>query len=195
MSDFKPGMRHLHYWEDVMGSVPSVRASLLAGRPPAAQHRLTALLTDAWETGVLSAERIRTGCVYEGQPVTSYCIAVMRYDPRLSGRRQVPFHEWWPELAPSPTLLRAYRQTDRFGQHQLSWPAFARAYLDELDHLPLRPLVDFLTTLTDMPARYATVTLLCCEHATAADEGRVKCHRRLLRSWLLGQEVRDVQHA
>jgi uncharacterized protein YeaO (DUF488 family) len=178
---------------DANVSIPSVRSSLLAGRPRDAQEQLADAFTDAWETGVLSGVRLRTGCVYEGQPASSYCMAVLRYDPRISGRRQVPFHEWWPELAPSSTLLVAYRTVDTYGRRQLAWAEFARAYLAELDALPVRPLLDFIATLNDMPSRYRSVTFLGCEHATAADEGRVKCHRRLLRSWLLGEGVADLR--
>jgi uncharacterized protein YeaO (DUF488 family) len=181
--------------ESIPSPLPSVRPSLLAGRPRGARQQLADAFTDAWETGVLAGERLRTGCVYEGQPRDSYCIAVLRYDPRLGGRRQVPFHEWWPELAPSAPLLTAYRTMDAYGQRQLVWEKFARAYLAELDALPARPLLDFIATLNDMPSRYRSVTLLGCEHATAADEGRVKCHRRLLRAWLLGEEVPDLRLA
>src|SRR5579859_1337863 len=148
---------------------PTLRPTTLVGRSPEAQRQLVAAFADAWETAVLSPERIRTGCLYEGQPASTYSIAVMRFDPRLSGRQQIPFHEWWPELAPSAPLLNAYRRLDTHGQHALPWPAFAHAYLAELDGLPTALLLGLIQTLCEMPSRYTTVTLLCCEHATAAD--------------------------
>src|SRR5262249_8319440 len=99
----------------------------------------------------------------------------------------IPFHAWWPEFAPSAPLLTAYRTTDRHGQRALSWRAFARGYLAELEALPTPILLHLVMALCEMPCRYQTVTILGCEHATAADEQRPSCHRRLLRAWLLGQ--------
>jgi len=147
---------------------------------------LRAALIDARETGVLSPERLRTGCIYEGQPLTSYCFAVMRFDPRRSGRRHVPIHAWWPELAPSVSLLNSYRQMDAHGQRHIQWPVFASRYLAELGRVPAQVLLAFLDLLNTMSCRYTTVILLCCEHATAGDERLVRCHRRLLKAWLLG---------
>lgn len=173
-------------------SIPSVRPSLLAPRTVAAGQQIIDAFTDAWQTGVLAPERLRTGCIYEGQPADSYLIAVMRFDPRLSGWRQVPIHEWWPTLAPQVPVLNAYRHLDAHGQRQIQWPEFARRYLAGLDLLPTQLLVDLIRSFGVLPSRYKTVTLLCCEHATAADERRVRCHRRLLRHWLLGQDIPEV---
>lgn len=149
-------------------------------------HQLRAALADAWETGVLSPERLRTGCIYESQPLASYCLAVMRFDPRRSGRRHVPIHAWWPELAPSVPLLNGYRHMDAHGQRSLQWPVFASRYLAELGQMPTQVLLAFLELLNSMSCRYTTVTLLCCEYATAGNERLVRCHRRLLKAWLLG---------
>jgi uncharacterized protein YeaO (DUF488 family) len=160
------------------------------GRPPDEQQHLQALFADAWETECISPERLRTGCIYEAQPAATYSLCVLRFDPRLGGRRQVPFHEWWPELAPTAPLLVGYRTLDTHGQRAVSWAAFARSYLAELDTLPTRLLVGLVEGLCALPCRYTSVTLLGCEHPTAADEGRVRCHRRLLRAWLLGQADR-----
>jgi uncharacterized protein YeaO (DUF488 family) len=171
----------------------SLRPSLLTGRSWADQLRLVEAFIDAWEAGVIAPERLRTGCLYEGQPASTYGIAVLRYDPRRSGRRQIPFHAWWPELAPSAPLLTAYRTMDRHGQRALSWRDFARSYLTELEAVPTSVLLNLVATLCQMPCRYKTVTFLGCEHAAAADEQRVRCHRRLLRAWLLGQQVPDVE--
>ena len=83
-------------------------------------------------------------------------------------------------------LLAAYRKRNTHGQRQLSWEAYSHAYLAELDSLPTKQVLDLVQGLCDMPCRYTTVTLLGCEHAPVADERRVRCHRRLLRAWLLG---------
>ena len=170
-----------------MDKMPRLRTSALDGRPPDERRRLQALFADAWETGCISEERIRTGCVYEAQPAASYSLCVLRFDPRLSGRRQIPFHEWWPELAPTTPLVKGYRTLDTHGQRAISWAAFAQSYFAELDALPTRLLVSLVEELCELPCRYMSVTLLGCEHPTAADELRVRCHRRLLRLWLLGQ--------
>jgi uncharacterized protein YeaO (DUF488 family) len=156
----------------------SGRSSALAD----SAHQLRAALTDAWETGVLSPERLRTGCIYDSQPLTSYCCAVMRFDPRRSGRRHVPIHAWWPELAPSVSLLNSYRHMDAHGQRRVPWPVFASRYLAELGQAPTQVLLAFLDLLNTMSCRYTTVTLLCCEYATAGDERLVRCHRRLLKA-------------
>jgi uncharacterized protein YeaO (DUF488 family) len=152
----------------------------------AERGQVSAALLDARETGVLSAERLQTGCIYEGRSQSSYGIAVMRFDPRRSGRRMTPIHASWPDLAPSVSLLNGYRRMDAHGQRQLQWPDFAARYLAELGRVPAQVLLAFLDLLNTMPCRYTTVTLLCCEHATAGDERLVRCHRRLLKSWLLG---------
>jgi hypothetical protein len=168
---------------------------MLVGRPPDEQRRLQTLFADAWETECISAERLRTGCVFEVQPTFTYSLCILRFDPRLGGRRQVPFHEWWPELAPSAPLLVGYRTLDTHGQRAVSWLAFARSYLAELDALPTRLLVGLVEGLCALPCRYTSVTLLGCEHPTAADEGCVRCHRRLLRAWLLGQTAAMSEYA
>ncbi len=99
----------------------------------------------------------------------------------------MPFHEWWPELAPTAPLVKGYRTLDTHGQRAISWVALAHSYFAELDALPTRLLLGLVEELCTLPSRYTSVTLLGCEHPTAADEERVRCHRRLLRAWLLGQ--------
>lgn len=173
---------------------PVLSPSLLVGRPAAVQGQLVEVFAEAWATGVLAPERLRTGCLYDpqGHSARGYFLAPMRFDPRGSGRRQIPIHAWRPELAPSAGLLRAYRHTDAHGQRQVQWPEFARAYLTEIEALPTAFLIAFVTALGDLPWHYRVVTLLCCEHAPGGDEALVRCHRRLLRAWLLGEEVPDV---
>ncbi len=170
-----------------MDTIPRLRPSALDWRPPDERNRLAALFADAWETGCISEERTRTGSIYEVQPAATYTLCVLRFDPRLSGRRQVPFHEWWPELAPTAPLVKGYRTLDTHGQRTVSWHAFTHSYFAELDALPTRLLLGLAKALCDLPSRYTSVTILGCDHATAADEERVRCHRRLLRLWLLGQ--------
>ncbi len=96
-------------------------------------------------------------------------------------------HEWRPDLAPSPMLLGRYQR------RELSWRAFATQYLAQFDRAPTATLVRLVEWLGDIPARYPTVTFLCCEPAPGGDEAHVRCHRRLLQAWLLGQQVLDVE--
>ena len=90
---------------------------------------------------------MRTGCVYEVLPAATYSLCVLRFDPRLSGRRQVPFHEWWPELAPTAPLVKGYRTLDTHGQRAISWVALAHSYFAELDELPTRLLLGLVEEL------------------------------------------------
>jgi uncharacterized protein YeaO (DUF488 family) len=141
----------------------------------------------ARELGVLSPTWINTGCLYEPGPSTSYRMVVMRFFPR--GRRCPQYDLWWPDVAPSMPLLMAYLQ------HELSWRAFAKTYLAELDSAREGLLADFVDALLEVPARANGVTFLCAEHAPAGNESRVRCHRRLLRAWLLEEPVRELADA
>ena len=90
------------------------------------------------------------------------------------------FQAWYAHLAPDPVLLRAYRQKT------IDWQAFAYAYLCDLEHLP-RPAIR--ADLARWLLTYDSVTLLCCEHAPFGDESLVQCHRRLLRAWLVDDDI------
>jgi hypothetical protein len=80
-------------------------------------------------------------------------------------------------------------------QHELSWRTFARAYLTELECAREGLLADFVDALLEVPACAHGVTLLCGEHAPGGDETRVRCHRRLLRAWLLEELVPELADA
>lgn len=106
--------------------IPVLRASLLMGRTPAVRGQLVEAFLDAWETGVLSPARLRTGCLYERQPADTYCIAAMRFDPRATASRRFPhLHAWLPVLALSAALLRGYRTKDQWGTRAIPWFDFA----------------------------------------------------------------------
>ncbi len=131
-------------------------------------------------------------CLYERRSADTYSIAVMRFDPRATGRRLPLLYAWLPMLAPSAALLRGYRTKDQWGVRAVPWQEFARRYLAELDSLPAPVLIALIEALGALPSHYQTVTLLCCEHAPGGDESYVRCLRRLLRSWLLGEEVLEA---
>ncbi len=168
-----------------MYTIAPLRPHMLLGRSAAAGARLERAFTEAWETGVLSPVRLRTGSLYVSVPAESYRIVVMRFPPR--DRRLEVDEAWRPDLAPSVGLLGQYRR------HQIGWRDFALRYLAQLDSAPVGTITRLLDWLGELPARYPTVTFLCCEHAPTGDEGRVLCHRRLLRAWLLAQQVPDVE--
>lgn len=161
-----------------------VRPALLANRSEAVCQQVVGVFTDAWETGVLTPERIRTGSIYEAVPADTYRVVAMRFWPR--DRRRNVDHVWRPDLAPSMHLLGLYQR------RQLTWAQFAARYLAQLDRAPAEVLLQLIDWLGEIPARYPTVTFLCCEHAPGGDERLVHCHRRLLRAWLLGEAVSDV---
>jgi uncharacterized protein YeaO (DUF488 family) len=167
-----------------MEQVAHVRPQLLQGRSSAAQQRLAQVFADAWETGVLSPVRLHTGSIYAPLPSDTYRVVVMRFPPR--DRRRACDHVWRPDLAPTVSLLGQYQR------RELAWRAFAAHYLAQLDQQPVDVVVRLLEWLGDIPARFPSVTLLCCERAPGGDESRVLCHRRLLHAWLLGEQVRDV---
>lgn len=167
-----------------MDGLAHVRPELLAGRSEAICQQLIEVFTDAWEAGVLASGRLRTGSIYEAVLADTYSVVVMRFRPR--DRRRNVDHVWRPDLAPSMHLLGLYQR------RQLTWAQFAARYLAQLDRTPVEMLVQLLEWLGDIPARYPSVTFLCCEHAPGGDERQVRCHRRLLRSWLLGEAVPDV---
>jgi uncharacterized protein YeaO (DUF488 family) len=170
--------------ETIMDRLACIRPQLLQGRSLPAQRRLARVFADAWETGVLSPVRLHTGSIYAPVPHETYAAVVMRFYPR--DRRGQADHVWRPDLAPTATLLGQYQR------RELGWREFARHYLAQLDQQPVDAVVRLLEWLGDIPARFPSVTLLCCERAPGGDECRVLCHRRLLRAWLLGEQVRDV---
>jgi hypothetical protein len=81
--------------------------------------------------------------------------------------------------------------TASYESGQLSWEAFAATYLAELGTFPLI-LTEARRRVATLLDRHCTITLLSTVCAPGGDEGQVRCHRRLLRAWLLGLEVPDV---
>jgi uncharacterized protein YeaO (DUF488 family) len=88
------------------------------------------------------------------------------------------YHEWAPGLAPHADLEAAYLSG------RLSWNEFASAYLQRLQTFRWL-LAEARARIATLLTRYPLVVLLGLE--PAQDESRVRCHRRVLRSWLLGE--------
>ncbi len=94
------------------------------------------------------ADRIRTGCVYEGQPEETVGLLVTREDPRERWRTRpvrAPIHAHWRRFAPSVSLLTGASQPCRYSRHTccqherpaaLGWEGFATAYRAELERWP-----------------------------------------------------------
>jgi uncharacterized protein YeaO (DUF488 family) len=131
-------------------------------------------------------ESLRTGCVFEEQSPQTWGVLVTRAKPRRG--MQTRIHAWWPHLAPSLELLRPQAVADR----DLGWQVFARRYREELEMpgwpVRLRALLQLSLWLTEYPS----VTLLSFEGTRGHSESEVHSQRRVLWSWLLGEEVQLV---
>lgn len=130
------------------------------------------------------AHRLCTGSVYHAQPRSTYSVLVVR-SPRFSAR-PFRYQNWAPGLAPHADLEAAY------AAGRLSWDAFAHEYLARLRAFPWK-LAEARAQVATVLSRYRTVTLLGLERSR--DETTVRCHRRLLRAWLLGEPVEEVPDA
>ena len=129
------------------------------------------------------ATKLTTGSVHDAGvwQTDTVRLVVMRWPPAFL-RDAAHGDRWSPGIAFAPTmeLLRAYRNK------QIAWEGFAERYLRRLGQMTSREAV--WNSLLLPALWYApTVTLLCAERG---DEETVCCHRRLLRSWLLGEEGR-----
>jgi hypothetical protein len=131
------------------------------------------------------AARVHTSCVYVPQPISTYS-ALLIAAPRFS-RAYCHYTEWCPGLAPHPALLGAYQAG------RLSWATFARRYLAGLEVFPSlrdelrRRVVQVLDQATCL-----TFLGLMPAGSSPEEEAGVRCHRRLLLAWLLGERVTDV---
>jgi uncharacterized protein YeaO (DUF488 family) len=130
------------------------------------------------------ADRLMTASVYERWiwSAETVRLMVMRWPPTfLYDYPYVEHVQFLPMLSPSVALLRAYRRG------QVAWEAFVAQYLTQLEQKrDFRAVVwrDFLLPYLEQSP---SVTLLCCERG---DERIVRCHRRIVREWLLGEGVR-----
>ena len=98
--------------------------------------------------------------------------------PRAEWARRDWFDVWYPELAPSAALLRAWRvaSSDR------DWHRFVRRYRREMKSPAARRTIELLAALS----RHADLSVGCY----CADEAR--CHRSILRELLAEAGARIV---
>ena len=123
--------------------------------------------------------RIDTGSVYRPRPITTYSILLSRapcFDLDL-----YHYHQLAPGLAPQPRALEAYRAG------VISWEAFARRYWSDLAAFPYL-LTRARRQIAAILSRYARVTLLGMElPRIPEEEASVRCVRRLVHAWLMGE--------
>jgi uncharacterized protein YeaO (DUF488 family) len=153
------------------------------GVPPPSSPHLSSdpeSLRFRWRFG----RRVHTGSVYRPRPKTTYSILLAqapRFDLDL-----YHYHQLAPGLAPHPRMRAAYRTG------ALSWEAFARRYWSELSAFPsLRTRARY--QIATILSRHASVTLLGMELPQVPDEeASVRCVRRLVHAWLLGETPIEV---
>ncbi|MBA3822449.1 MAG: DUF488 family protein [Ktedonobacterales bacterium] len=116
-----------------------------------------------------------------GAPVAEGALPILisRYWPR--GQRKEAFFAWWRELAPSVSLLKAYRQ------QALTWEEFVEYYEAALWEQRLRHR--YQQRVRDLLQQAPGIVLVCYEKALPAGEDGVRCHRRLAQRWLIGNRV------
>jgi hypothetical protein len=156
------------------------------------------------------ADRIRTGCVYDWQPTTTFGLLVTRVDPRTRWRARpvlAPIHAHWAQFAPSVWLLTGHetacraRRCRRGGRCagqmpiRLGWPAFAAAYRTELEQQPLADRLGILRQLVAWLRMYPSVTVLSLERGTSNGEALLAweqqgeqmpwAQRHIFREWLV----------
>jgi uncharacterized protein YeaO (DUF488 family) len=125
-------------------------------------------------------QRLHTACLFEPRGGGTIAVLVTRAQPKR--RRGVRYHAWWPQLAPSLSLLYAPREQIEGAE------AFAHAYRAELDALPQRIWLDVLLELAAWLRKAPSVTLLSFERAlNPSVEPQTLTQRGVLRDWLLGQ--------
>ena len=103
-------------------------------------------------------------------------VLIMRLWPR--GIRKSRVDVWLKELGPILPLMRAFRGG------RIGWAEYRRRYLAGLD----RPEAQTPLAAVRAAAKTGTVTLFC----GCPDENR--CHRSLLRAYLLGRSRRMRKH-
>jgi hypothetical protein len=160
------------------------------------------------------APRIRTGCLYEPQPVGTFGLLVTRQIPRRLRRVPSAVRAHWPWFAPSFLLLtghtspcphrRCHHEDANAAGHQcgvpaprqqLGWEGFVTAYRAELDRWPHVARLTVVRQIALWLQTFETVTLLPFEPsmprgaALAAWQERGEfvpyAQRHILRAWLL----------
>ena len=108
-------------------------------------------------------------------------ILVMRRRPRFVSkeRERLYWGSWMKDLGPSDQLRKGYLSGE------ITWDSFERKYFEELKRRP-----DVIQEALRLLVEHRAVTLLCWEPGglrkfPVVDEATVKCHRRLLKQYLM----------
>jgi hypothetical protein len=160
------------------------------------------------------APRIRTGCLYDPQPDSTFGLLVTRQAPRRLRRVQAAVRAHWPWFAPSFLLLtghtgpcpyrRCRHEVAQAAGHRcdvsvprqkLGWKAFAVAYRAELNHWPHLAHLAVIRQIALLLQTFETITLLSFEPSMPRgaaltawrDWGEFLpyAQRHILRDWLL----------
>ncbi len=107
-------------------------------------------------------------------------ILITRFRPRGLPKEKETWDIWRKELAPSPDLVKAYREKDP-SHKSITWEVYRSRYLKEMQDPAARAQIE---KLADAVAAGHTITLLCS--STCYRESR--CHRSLLKQ-LIEEEV------
>ena len=115
------------------------------------------------------------------EPVDGFRILVMRRRPRFVSkeRERLYWDIWMKDLGPSEQLRKAYLSGE------ITWDSFEREYFEEL-----KGRAEVVQEALWLLAEHKIITLLCWEpgglrRLPVVDETTVKCHRRLLRQYLM----------
>jgi hypothetical protein len=157
------------------------------------------------------ADRIRTGCVYEVQPVGTFGLLVTRDDPRRRWRARVvqtPIDQHWAWAAPSLALLTGHpvacqHRCCRHDRKPLGWEGFAHAYRAELDRWPFLVQLEVVCQIAWWLRTYRSVTILYFEPGMPRGPALLACQQRgefvlwaqrhIVREWLLSLPPVRVQ--
>ena len=108
-------------------------------------------------------------------------ILVMRRRPRFVSKEREPLYWdiWMKDLGPSDQLRKAYLSG------KITWDSFEPKYFEEL-----KGRTDVIQAALRLLNEHKIITLLCWEPGGLSkfplvDEATVKCHRRLLRQYLM----------
>lgn len=105
-------------------------------------------------------------------------ILVCRYRPRGLPKKQETWDIWLNQLGPSPLLHAKAR--GRNGLTPLSWPAYKKRYLHEIQKKEPQQLLACLTKIVESDNN---ITLLCSK--SCLDENY--CHRTLLKQLIISR--------
>ena len=121
---------------------------------------------------------VRTKCLYAPpEPSDGDRILVSRYWPPYKTWAKLQLTQFFPQLAPSPALLKAYRA------NRLMWGEFDAAYRAEMEAPLGKVMIKRLAEWArSAHAEGKNITLLCFEKEDT------HCHRRILKE-LIQREI------